>query len=40
MRESKSLAVASAVKLDPVRAEAVREEVEEKVKGRLKKWLR
>ena len=27
MRESKSLAVASAVKLDPVRAEAVREEV-------------
>ena len=40
MRESKSLAVASAVKLDPVWAEAVREEIEEKVKGRLKKWLR
>ena len=40
MRESKSLAVAAAVKLDPVWAEAIREEVEEKVKGRLKKWLR
>ena len=40
MRESKSLAVASAVKLDSAWAEAVREEIEEKVKGRLKKWLR
>ena len=34
------LAVASAVKLDSAWAEAVREEIEEKVKGRLKKWLR
>ena len=34
------LAVAAAVKLDPVWAEAVREEIEEKVKGRLKKWLK
>ena len=40
MRESKSLAVAAAVKLDPSRSEAVRAEIEEKVKSRLKKWLK
>ena len=40
MRESKSLAVAAAVKLDPSRSEAIRAEIEEKVKSRLKKWLK
>lgn len=34
------LAVAAAVKLDPSRSEAIRAEIEEKVKSRLKKWLK
>ena len=38
MRESKSLAAAA--KLDPSRSEAIRAEIEEKVKSRLKKWLK